>query len=168
MGASSTLDRASVDDARRLLTRCCGAQRWVDAMIAQRPFGSDDRLLEAARRLWFSLGADDWREAFAHHPRIGDRAALQAKFAATRHLSAAEQAGVADAPDLVLDALERGNRLYEERFGYIFIVCATGKSAREMLALLESRLPNTPDREIRVAAEEQARITALRLQQIGV
>ena len=168
MGASSTLDRASVEDARALLTRCCGAPRWVEAMIGARPFHSDERLLEHARRAWFSLDADDWREAFTHHPRIGDRAALEARFAATRHLSASEQSSVAGASDAVLDALERGNRLYEERFGYIFIVCATGKSADQMLALLESRLDNAPEVEIRIAAEEQARITALRLQQIGV
>lgn len=136
-------------------------------MIDRRPFHTAERLLEDARRIWFSLDADDWREAFTHHPKIGDRAALQARFAATRHLSATEQSSVASAPDAVLDALERGNRLYEQRFGYIFIVCATGKSAGEMLALLESRLGHPPDVEIRIAAEEQARITALRLQQIG-
>ena len=167
MAASSLLDRASPEDARTLLTRCCGAHRWVDAMIERRPFVSDDRLLEEARRIWFSLDAEDWREAFAHHPKIGDRAALQARFAATRHLSVTEQSGVASASDVVLDALARGNRLYEERFGYIFIICATGKTAGEMLALLESRLANPPGIEIGIAAEEQARITALRLQQIG-
>ena len=167
MGASSTLDRVSVEEARTLLTRCCGAHRWVDAMIDQRPFHSVDRLLEEARRTWFSLDAADWREAFAHHPKIGDRAGLQARFAATRQLSANEQSGVDSAPDAILDALERGNRLYEERFGFIFIVCATGKSAAEMLALLESRLGNAPDVELGIAAEEQARITALRLLQIG-
>lgn len=167
MGASSTLDGASVEEARALLTRCCGAHRWVDAMIDQRPFRSDERLLDEAYRTWLSLDAADWREAFAHHPKIGDRAALQAKFAATRHLSANEQSGVDNAADDVLDALERGNRLYQERFGYIFIVCATGKTAVEMLALLESRLGNAPEVEIGIAAEEQARITALRLRQIG-
>ena len=167
MGASSTIDRASVEEARTLLTRCCGAHRWVEAMIDRRPFHSDDRLLDAARGTWFDLHSEDWREAFAHHPKIGDRAALQARFAATRHLSANEQSGVDSAPDAILDALERGNRLYEERFGFIFIVCATGKSAAEMLALLESRLGNAPDVELGIAAEEQARITALRLLQIG-
>jgi len=167
MGASSTLDRASREDARALLTRCCGAHRWVEAMLDRRPFHTAERLQEDARRIWFSLDGDDWREAFTHHPKIGDRAALQARFAATRHLSATEQSSVASAPDAVLDALERGNRLYEQRFGYIFIVCATGKSAGEMLALLESRLGHPPDVEIRIAAEEQARITELRLQQIG-
>ena len=167
MGASSTLDRASADEARSLLTRCCGARRWVDGMIAARPFGSDDRLNEAARRVWFSLDPSDWREAFSHHPKIGDRASLEARFASTRHLSAREQSGVDGAGGDVLDALGRGNHLYEARFGYIFIVCATGKTASEMLALLESRLGNAPEIEIGIAAEEQARITALRLQQIG-
>ena len=167
MDASRALDRASTEEARALLTRCCGAHRWIDAMMDRRPFGTDQRLLDAARGVWFSLDAADWLEAFGHHPKIGDRASLQARFASTRHLSAHEQSGVDVATDAVLDALERGNRLYEQRFGYIFIVCATGKSAEEMLALLDARLDNAPDVEIGIAAEEQARITALRLQQIG-
>jgi 2-oxo-4-hydroxy-4-carboxy-5-ureidoimidazoline decarboxylase len=167
MGASNRLDRASADEARSLLSRCCAARRWVEAMLARRPFVSDARLLAIAREVWLGLGADDWREAFAHHPKIGDRAALAARFAATRELSLREQAGVRTAPDAVLDALERGNQIYQARFGYIFIVCATGKSADEMLSMLETRLTNPPEVEIRVAAEEQSQITALRLMQIA-
>jgi 2-oxo-4-hydroxy-4-carboxy-5-ureidoimidazoline decarboxylase len=167
MDASTRLDQADLETARDLLARCCGATRWVDAMLARRPFGSDERLLLAAREIWFALDEADWREAFAHHPKIGDRQALRQRFPPTATLSAREQSGVDGAKDDVLGALEAGNRAYEERFGYIFIVCATGKSADEMLARLEARLPNPPQTEIRVAAEEQARITALRLLAVG-
>jgi 2-oxo-4-hydroxy-4-carboxy-5-ureidoimidazoline decarboxylase len=163
MDASGRLDTAGDDDARMLLGRCCGAERWVEAMLARRPFVSDDRLLALARDVWFNLTPDDWREAFAHHPRIGDRASLQARFPKTHHLSEREQAAVALASDVTLAALERSNLAYEERFGYTFIVCATGKTAEEMLNLLEERFDNPPEIEIRTAAEEQARITAVRL-----
>ena len=131
--------------------------------MQRRPFGSTEALLAAAREEWFTLGQDDWLEAFRHHPKIGDRAALRARFPATAHLSAREQHGVSGAPDEILDALAAGNREYEEKFGFIFIVCATGKSAGEMLGLLRARLPNPPEREIRIAASEHAQITELRL-----
>jgi 2-oxo-4-hydroxy-4-carboxy-5-ureidoimidazoline decarboxylase len=146
------------DRARELLRGCCGARRWVEGMVARRPFGGRDALLTSAREVWHALPADDWREAFAHHPQIGDREAL-----ARRGFSAREQAGVDAAPQDVLTALAEGNREYQEKFGYIFIVCATGKSAEEMLAILRERLQNGPDDEIRIAADEQARITGLRL-----
>jgi len=135
-------------------------------MMARRPFGSADALQTAARDVWAALTPDDWREAFRHHPRIGDRASLRAKFAATRHLAEREQSGVDGAPDDVIDALAEANRAYEARFGYIFIVCATGKSASEMLAILRSRLQNDPATEIGIAAEEQAKITEIRIKSI--
>ena len=133
-------------------------------MLSRRPYGSRRALVDAARDVWASLTPADWREAFTHHPKIGDRDALRTRFAATRTLSETEQAGVSAATDAVLDALSEGNRVYEQRFGYIFIVCATGKTADEMLALLHSRLDNDPAREIQIAAAEQAKITAIRLE----
>lgn len=157
------LDVATVADARTLLLACCGSARWVDRMLARRPFGSRIGLLTAAREEWDALQPHDWREAFSHHPKIGDRASLRERFPATHQLSAEEQAGVSGASDAVLDALADGNRAYEDRFGFIFIVCATGKSAESMLALLRERLSNGPEDELRIAAGEQARITALRL-----
>jgi 2-oxo-4-hydroxy-4-carboxy-5-ureidoimidazoline decarboxylase len=157
------IDSAPAGEARALLRTCCGSTRWAERMLARRPFGSREALHAAARDEWFALSHDDWREAFHHHPRIGDRAVLAARFAGTRHLSEREQSGVSRASDDVLDALADGNRAYEERFGYIFIVCASGRSADEMLAILRSRLPNDPAVEIQIAAEEQAAITALRL-----
>jgi 2-oxo-4-hydroxy-4-carboxy-5-ureidoimidazoline decarboxylase len=160
------IDSATPGEARQLLGVCCGSARWIESMIARRPFGSTGRLLAAADEVWRALSPDDWREAFSHHPKIGDRDLRQTRFASTRHLSEREQSGVAGAPDDVVEQLAKANREYEARFGYIFIVCATGRSAAEMLALLRSRLANDPESEIHVAAGEQAKITALRLSAI--
>jgi 2-oxo-4-hydroxy-4-carboxy-5-ureidoimidazoline decarboxylase len=166
MESWQAIDRAAAVDARSLLARCCGSTRWVERMLAARPFGSQGALLAAARETWFALAPVDWLEAFGHHPKIGDRHGLATRFAASGELAAREQRGVETASDAVLDELAAGNAAYERKFGYIFIVCATGKGADEMLALLRARLPNDPATEIHIAAEEQARITALRLQQM--
>jgi 2-oxo-4-hydroxy-4-carboxy-5-ureidoimidazoline decarboxylase len=112
------------------------------------------------------VSARDWQEAFSHHPRIGDRYALHARLASTRHLSQAEQAGVSAASPQLIDELASANAAYEARFGYVFIVCATGRTAEEMLSLLRARLQNDPAIEIEVAAGEQARIMSLRLKAI--
>ena len=160
------LDRASPEEAIRLLSTCCGSSAWVERMRRRRPFGSADGLVAAAREAWHDLTQTDWLEAFSHHPKIGDRDSLARRFGATAHLSAREQGGVDDASADVLDDLATGNRSYEEKFGYIFIVCASGKSASEMLALLRARLLNDAATEIRVAAEEQGKITQLRLQRL--
>lgn len=157
------VDEADPDGARLELARCCGATRWIEGMLARRPFGSREAALDAARDVWFALDRDDWLEAFTHHPRIGDVGALRKRFPATGHLSEGEQAGLTGTSDDVLAELLAGNEAYEARFGYIFIVCATGRSAGEMLALLRERLTNDPGTEIQVAAEQQAQITALRL-----
>lgn len=160
---SLRIDRASDDEARELLRATCGSTRWVEAMLARRPFHDQAGLLAVAREIWFSLDEADWREAFARHPRIGDRAALSARFPESHAFSRREQSRVAGAPPDLLTTLAQRNEEYFQRFGYIFIVCATGLTAAEMLAMLETRLPNDPAREIRVAAAEQARITELRL-----
>ena len=162
MGRSHELDAATDAEARALLTRACGASRWVDRMMSRRPFRTDARLLRTARIEWFGLTEADWLEAFSHHPKIGDRA-LAARFPATHDLSAKEQSAVASASARVIDQLAEANQTYLDRFGFIFIVCATGKSAEEMLQLLRDRLQNDRATELRIAAEEQARITALRL-----
>ena len=157
------IDEAPEPEARALLRTCCGSAQWIDRMVARRPFGSRDSALRAARDEWFALRPDDWIEAFNHHPRIGGRDALRNKFAATRALSEREQSGVEGASEEVLTGLVDGNREYELRFGYLFIVCASGKSAREMLDLLRERLQNDPESEIEIAAEEHAKICDLRL-----
>jgi len=148
------------------LMRCCGSLRWASIMASSRPFRSEQDLYEAAERIWDSLTREDWLEAFGHHPRIGDVESLRTKFATTSAWASSEQAGTAVASDEVLAELAEGNRLYEERFGYIFIVCATGKSADEMLALLRDRLDNDPKAELNVSAHEQSKITRLRLEKL--
>ncbi len=109
----------------------------------------------------------DWLQAFASHPRIGDRDALRAKFAATGAWTAHEQSGVDGAPEDLLGELAEENCRYEARFGYIFIVCATGKTAGEMLALLKERLTNDAGLELKIAAGEQAKITRIRLEKFA-
>jgi 2-oxo-4-hydroxy-4-carboxy-5-ureidoimidazoline decarboxylase len=157
------LDLASDDQARALLTTCCGSTRWADRMITRRPFGSRAGLLTAAAEEWNALGPSDWHQAFSQHPKMGDRESLRERFPTTHQLSAREQAGLSGASEPMLHALVDANRRYEERFGYIFIVCATGKSVEEMLTLLYERLPNDETTELRVAAMEQEKITAIRL-----
>ena len=132
-------------------------------MLARRPYGGQDALVTAAREEWFALTPEEWRQAFGQHPQIGHRKELRRRFAATRHLSAQEQAGVQGAPDALLDALADGNRAYFEKFGYIFIVRAAGRSAEDILRILRERMTNDPGTELRVAAEEHAAITELRL-----
>jgi len=163
MDALSRLDALPGALAAAELRRCCGSTRWVERMIAARPFGSRDRLLALAEAAFSELGSEDWREAFAEHPKIGDQAALRARFAETRQWAEGEQAGTLEATDAILSELACDNQTYEARFGHIFIVCATGRSAEDMLALLRARLGNNPDHELRVAAGEQAKITRLRL-----
>jgi len=163
MDALKRLDALPPEQAAAAFLRCCGSRRWAQAMERGRPYADAPSLLAAADRELASLGREDWLEAFSHHPRIGDRASLAARFPATAGWSAAEQGGVAGAGDDVLDALLRGNREYEARFGHIFIVCATGKTAAEMLELLRERLPNAPGDELEIAAAEQRKITAIRL-----
>jgi 2-oxo-4-hydroxy-4-carboxy-5-ureidoimidazoline decarboxylase len=156
----------SNEECEQELKRCCGSSSWVRKMILQRPFASSVELFEKAESIWWSLSETDWREAFAHHPQIGDIENLRKKFATTANWASSEQAGATNAPEEILNALAEGNKEYEEKFGYIFIVCATGKSAEEMLQILKSRLPNSPEVEIKIAATEQAKITRLRLEKL--
>jgi len=145
----------SDERARAALQRCCGARHWVDAMLAARPFVHDAELLASAERVWWKLGRADWLEAFAHHSRIGERAGDA--------WSRREQAGVDGAGEDTRSALAQRNRDYEKRFGYVFLICATGKTAEEMLDALRGRLTHDPATELRIAAKEQANITRLRL-----
>lgn len=146
-----------------MLRVCCGSARWIERMLAERPYGSTGRALRLARDAWFSLEPSDWQEAFGHHPRIGDLETLRDRLPVSGSISAAEQAGVTAADAGTLAALLEANRAYEARFGYIFIVCASGRSAGEMLGILRGRLDNDPDEEIRIAAEEHATICERRL-----
>ena len=157
MDALKRLDALAPEAALAAFLRCCGARSWAEAMERGRPYPDEASLREAAQRAFAVLTREDWLEAFSHHPRIGDRGAPAARW------SASEQGGVLGAEEDVLDALLRGNSEYEARFGHIFIVCATGKTAPQMLALLRARLPNQPAAELEIAAAEQRKITAIRL-----
>lgn len=155
------------NDLREAFARCCGATDWVDGMLAQRPYISSADLHEKAKVVYRDLQTDDYLEAFTHHPKIGgDLAKLREKFATTADWSGSEQASVNQASEEILKRLAAGNDAYYEKFGYIFIVCATGKTAQEMLELLEARLPNDPADEIKIAAGEQEKILEIRLNKL--
>ncbi len=152
------LNALSAVEAEQELRRCCGSQRWAQAMTGHRPYALSREILETADRVWEGLESADWLEAFSHHPRIGQQSADR--------WAREEQAIVAQAGGSVMDALLRANREYEGRFGYIFIVQATGKSAEEVLKVLSLRLENEPAVELEVAAEEQRKINHLRLEKL--
>jgi 2-oxo-4-hydroxy-4-carboxy-5-ureidoimidazoline decarboxylase len=154
------------EEARAELLRCCGSTRWADAMARARPFKEASSVYSEAGWLWSQTGPDDWREALSHHPRIGDVEKLRERFKATGAWSEQEQKGVEGAGEDVLQGLAEGNREYEARFGFIFIICATRKTAREILEHLRERMNNPPALELRITAGEQAQITRLRLEKL--
>ena len=166
MATLAELNAWSPERAREELLRCCGCAKWAEDVAARRPFADKNALFGASDAAWAATSEKDWREAFSHHPRIGGKDALREKFAATKQWAVGEQAGAAAASEAVLDALAAGNKEYEAKFGHIFIVCATGKSAAEMLDLLKSRLPNDAGSESRLAAAEQHKITKIRLEKL--
>ena len=150
------LNALEASRAREEFRRCCGSSRWASLMADARPFATVEAMRAHADAIWRSLGRSDWLEAFAAHPKIGEQRNVSA-------WSAAEQAGMQSADERARTRLTALNADYAARFGYIFIVCATGRSPAEMLSMLEERLTNDRDRELSVAAEEQRKITALRL-----
>jgi 2-oxo-4-hydroxy-4-carboxy-5-ureidoimidazoline decarboxylase len=160
------LDAMPEARAKKLLADCCGASQWVSGMLARRPFGSRAAVFSAADEIWESLSPADWREAFSRHPRIGERKSAKPQSERGNAWAAGEQSGVEGADDDLRADLAAANREYEQRFGYIYVVFATGKSAEGMLALARERLRNDPDVELRVAAEEQRKITRVRLEKL--
>ena len=161
---AADIDLASVADAQLAFERCCGAHRWVAAMVAARPFGTDQALHAAAERAFDALDTPDWLQAFAHHPRIGDVSRLRERFAGSGELSEKEQGlALAAAREDTIQRLFDANQRYEARHGHIFIVCASGKSAAEMLDLLLGRIDLDPAQELANCADEQRKITRLRL-----
>jgi 2-oxo-4-hydroxy-4-carboxy-5-ureidoimidazoline decarboxylase len=148
------------------LLKCCGSLAWANRMLPFIPADDMIELLEDAEEQWWQCSEDDWKEAFAHHPEIGDVESLAKKFASTAQWASGEQRGVSLASAQTIQALAESNRLYKEKFGYIFIVCATGKTAVEMLDILKSRLENSPEDEIKIAADEQNKITKLRIEKL--
>jgi len=160
------LNQLDTVSLREALGRCCGSGAWVERMQVLFPVESREVILKEAEMVWYNCSEVDWREAFEHHPRIGDLNSLKKKFAATEQWAAGEQSGVTAATGEILTELAAGNKTYEKKFGYIFIVCATGKSAGEMLELLKGRLAHTPEEEIKVAMGEQNKITRIRLEKL--
>jgi 2-oxo-4-hydroxy-4-carboxy-5-ureidoimidazoline decarboxylase len=159
-------DHLDLEEKKTLLHTCCGSNTWVNNMLAAPPAEDLVDLLEIAEEQWYACHESDWREAFSQHPKIGDVDSLREKFAATAQWAEGEQASVKQASEQTLEQLAEGNEAYEQKFGYIFIVCATGKSADEMLQLLNQRLYNNPEVEIQIAMEEQLKITKLRLEKL--
>jgi OHCU decarboxylase len=149
--------------AERELIRCCGSSRWARAMAAARPYHTIEAVHATADKIADLLLPSDWLEAFAAHPRIGGQERREGQEGQEATWSQQEQAAVASADDSIRDRLRAANAKYEARFGYIFIVCATGKSALQMLTMLEERLAHAPADELLIAAEEQRKITQLRL-----
>jgi len=175
------LNQLNEEQLRTELAKCCGARAWVDKMLGYFPVADTQALVVAGEEAWYGCREKDWLEAFSHHPRIGDIDALAKKFGAgdaapgvanpapgagTEEWAASEQSGVNTASQELLAELAEANRTYEEKFGYIFIVCATGMSAMDMLTLLKSRMMNAPGAEINIAMMEQNKITKLRLEKL--
>ncbi len=161
------LNNIDKTEAEKLLATCCGSSKWLQLLIESFPFTNEESLVSKAETIWYNdCSETDWLEAFTHHPKIGDIKSLTEKFASTQHLAGNEQAGVNAATQTIIEALAKANIDYEAKFGFIFIVCATGKSAAEMLRLLQDRLSNSYAEEQVIAMGEQHKITLLRLKKI--
>jgi OHCU decarboxylase len=158
----SAWNSAQKDEAIASLLSCCAATRWAEALIAQRPFETEEALFSNADKVWSTMQQDDWMQAFRAHPRIGERKVEHAT-AQSKQWSGQEQSSVEQAEARTLAELASGNARYEELFGFTYIVCATGKSAAEMLAILNRRLASDRNTELREAAEQQRQITQIRL-----
>jgi 2-oxo-4-hydroxy-4-carboxy-5-ureidoimidazoline decarboxylase len=153
----------SESDAKNAFMQCCTSSIWVHKMVQSRPFNDLNSLFEAANLHWLDLTEADYLEAFDGHPKIGNVNSLVKKYADTKTLAAGEQSGMNAANELTIKALAKGNDDYLSKFGFIFIVCATGKSAAQMLALLQKRIINDRETELENAAEEQRKIFHIRL-----
>ena len=160
------LNDLPTDEAESIFRDCCGSAEWARRMAAVRPFAMLENLYEKAERIWWSLSSADYLEAFASHPKIGSKTAAPKQQAKSGEWSSGEQSGMDGAADTVRNELADSNRLYLEKFGFIFIVCATGRSADEMLAICRARLGNSASTEMQIAAEEQRKITEIRLNKL--
>jgi 2-oxo-4-hydroxy-4-carboxy-5-ureidoimidazoline decarboxylase len=156
-------NHSSPAEAAEELLPCCGSPAWAKQLASRRPFRDTSSLLTASDEIWLSLPSSDWLQAFHSHPRIGESSAQAPVHARSSAWSRQEQLQAAAAPDPAKQKLDEGNRIYEQQFGHIFIVCATGKSAAEILEILRRRMHNDAGTELREAAEQQRQITQLRL-----
>ena len=160
------LNQSSAEVCKAALEKCCGSSSWTEGMNSLRPFLSKNDLLEKADLVWSRCTPSDGLEAFTHHPKIGDRENVEKKFASTQDWAGGVQKSVETAARETLLALAQGNTDYENKFGYIFIVCASGKTAEEMLTLLQNRIHHSAEEEIQIAMGEQHKITHLRLEKL--
>lgn len=159
----SWLNDLSATEAKQQLLQCCGSRLWAETVIARRPYKDFATLIQTSEDIWWQLDSNAWLEAFKSHPKIGEKKAAATGTARTESWSENEQSGMTKASEQTTETLAKLNSDYEQKFGYIFIVCASGKSSEEMLELLKSRLANEPAEELPIAAAEQAKITRLRL-----
>ncbi|HKG98715.1 MAG TPA: 2-oxo-4-hydroxy-4-carboxy-5-ureidoimidazoline decarboxylase [Pyrinomonadaceae bacterium] len=160
------LNSLTADEAAQELLQCCGSKRWATEMANRRPFLTEEILLTAANDIWWSLDRSDWLEAFRSHPKIGEKKADSKVSAQSQQWSGQEQSSVANASHDIASSLAALNGDYEQKFGYIFIICATGKTSDEMLSALRERLQHNPESELSIAAAEQSKITELRLKKL--
>ena len=160
------LNELAISEAEAEFLKCCGSRRWARAMAEARPLANSEALFAKAGEVSSSLTDEDWLEAFRAHPKIGEKKAATAQSAQEKNWSAQEQSGVTAAAADTVAQLAEGNREYQARFGFIFIVCASGKSSDEMLSILNERLKNDPAAELKVASREQQKITRLRLEKL--
>lgn len=157
------LNLLPASEAEKELLKCCGSREWTARLVAERPFKNPADLIAKADQVWWSLEPREWLEAFHSHPKIGEKKAANTVAVEAQRWSEDEQSGTLTSAAETMEILARLNRVYEEKFGYIFIVCASGKTSDEMLSILRERLGNNKDEELRTAATEQAQITRLRL-----
>jgi OHCU decarboxylase len=160
------LNSLPVDEAAKELLQCCGSKRWARQMANARPYENVANVIARANEIWWSLDRDEWLEAFRSHPRIGEKKAAESVSAQSKQWSGQEQAGVSTDSTETTNALATLNHAYEQKFGFIFIICATGRTSDEMLAALRERLEHDAAEELPIAAAEQCKITELRLKKL--
>jgi 2-oxo-4-hydroxy-4-carboxy-5-ureidoimidazoline decarboxylase len=160
------LNNLKKTELKQELEKCCGSKSWIKKMMTAFPVSNKASLLKTAKENWKECIEKDWLEAFTHHPKIGDVNSLKKKFASTAKWASGEQYSVQTASKDIILELAEGNAEYEQKFGFIFIVCATGKSASEMLEILKTRIKNKREKELKIAASEQAKITIIRLKKL--
>jgi len=171
------LNELNKESVKAELLKCCGSNAWVKRMTEKHPFKSEDELFNLAERTWHERSEEDWLEAFSHHPKLGDLESINqprqesgsasgGKFANTSEWAGEEQSGAKSATPEIIEELAVANKAYEKKFGFIYILCATGKTAKVMLSILRIRLNNDRETELKMAMVEQNKITKLRLEKL--
>jgi allantoicase len=160
------INHLQAEDARKALLDCCGSIAWADQMISKRPFVDDAKIFESADKIWTHLDPKEWLRAIRHHPPIGSKSGRSKQSGTGRNWSASEQSAAQKSSPETLSVLAAANNAYQATFGYVFLICATGKDGDEILHSLQQRLANDPETEFRVAVEEMRKIMRLRLEKL--